>query len=213
MVMNKKLKLRKFVMPTVYGMLVIMFSVAVFMSFKSLTDVSDEPLEDINYVSENIISNEVPVVSTEKVIIKPFKNKDIKIGKYFYNYKDSSDSQRNSIIFYEDSYIQNSGVDYILDKVFDVIAIYDGVVEKVEDNDIVGNTVEIKHDNNLISVYQSLSDVKVKQGDVIKQGTVVGKSGMSKINNDLGNHLHFELYVNGEVVDPEVCYNKKANEL
>ncbi len=211
--MNKKLKLRKFVMPTVYGVLVIMFSVAVFMSFKSLSDVAEEPIEDINYVSENIVSEDVPVVSTEKVIIKPFTNSDIKIGKYFYNYKDNSDTQKNAIIFYEDSYIQNSGVDYILDKTFDVIAIYDGTVQKVEDNELVGKTVEIKHDNNVISIYQSLDDIKVKEGDIIKQGKVIGKSSKSKINSELGNHLHFELYVNGEVVDPEEYYNKKINEL
>ena len=72
--MNKKLKIRKFVMPTIYGMLVVMFSIAVFLSFKSLSDINEQQVEDINYVSENIVTNDVPVVSTEKVIIKPFKN-------------------------------------------------------------------------------------------------------------------------------------------
>ena len=212
--MNKKLKLKKFVMPTVYAGLVAVLAVSIFMSFKTLSsnDTSSGE-EDINYVSSNIWSNDTPVISTEKVIIKPYTLKDVKIGKYFYDYKDDSDSQKNSIIFYENSYIQNSGVDYIYEKTFDVISIYDGTVEKVEDNDIVGKTVEIKHDNNIISVYQSLGEVSVKKGDNVTQGTIIGKSGNSKINKDLGNHLHFELYVNGEVVNPEDYYNKKINEL
>ena len=51
-----------------------------------------------------------------------------------------------------------------------------------------------------------------KQGDTVKQGSKIGKSGNSKINKDLVNHLHFELYVKGQVVNPEDCYNKKISD-
>lgn len=209
--MEKKLKLKKFVMPTVYAVLVSLLVFSTFMTFAN-SKVTEDEIEQINYVSDTIWSNETPVVSTEKVIIKPFKEEKITIGKYYYDYSDNSDSQRNSIIFYENSYIQNSGVDYIYDKVFDVLAVYDGTVIKVEDNEITGKTVEIKHDNNVISVYQGLSEVSVKQGDTVTQTAIIGKSGSSKINMELGNHLHFEIYANGQVLNPESCYNKKINE-
>lgn len=209
--MNKKRKLKGFVMPTIYVMLVAMLVISTFMTFSNSNDETVE--EDITYVSSVIWSNETPVVATDKVVVKPFTNKDVAIGKYYYDYKDGSDEQQNAIIFYENSYIQNSGVDYIFEDSFDVVSIYDGTVIKVEDNDIVGKTVEIKHGNNIISVYQSLSEVNVKQGDTITLGTKIGKSGNSKINKDLGNHLHFEIYVNGQVVNPEDCYNKKLTDL
>lgn len=209
--MNKKRKLKGFVMPTIYVMLVAMLVISTFMTFSNSNDETVE--EDITYVSSVIWSNDTPVVATDKVVVKPFTNKDVAIGKYYYDYKDDSDEQQNAIIFYENSYIQNSGVDYIFEDSFDVVSIYDGTVIKVEDNDIVGKTVEIKHDNNIISVYQSLSEVNVKQGDTITLGTKIGKSGNSKINKDLGNHLHFEIYVNGQVVNPEDCYNKKLTDL
>lgn len=209
--MNKKRKLKGFVMPTIYVMLVAMLVISTFMTFSNSNDETVE--EDITYVSSVIWSNDTPVVATDKVVVKPFTNKDVAIGKYYYDYKDGSDEQQNAIIFYENSYIQNSGVDYIFEDSFDVVSIYDGTVIKVEDNDIVGKTVEIKHDNNIISVYQSLSEVNVKQGDTITLGTKIGKSGNSKINKDLGNHLHFEIYVNGQVVNPEDCYNKKLTDL
>ena len=209
--MNKKRKLKGFVMPTIYVMLVVMLVISTFMTFSNSNDETVE--EDITYVSSVIWSNDTPVVATDKVVVKPFTNKDVAIGKYYYDYKDGSDEQQNAIIFYENSYIQNSGVDYIFEDSFDVVSIYDGTVIKVEDNDIVGKTVEIKHDNNIISVYQSLSEVNVKQGDTITLGTKIGKSGNSKINKDLGNHLHFEIYVNGQVVNPEDCYNKKLTDL
>ena len=78
---------------------------------------------------------------------------------------------------------------------------------------MMGTTVQIKHDNNLISVYQSLSNVKVKVDDTVIQGQVIAQSGESNINKDLGNHLHFELYHNGNIVNPEEYYNKSVEEL
>ena len=82
----------------------------------------------------------------------------------------------------------------------------------VNNNDLLGNTIEIKHDNKYISVYQGLSTITVKEGDTVLQGQVLGKSGASKINNDLGNHLHFELFKNGQVINPEEYYNKSIKE-
>lgn len=210
--MKKKLRLKRFVIPTVYVLLVSLLVFSTFMTFANNNETKEQ-LEDINYVSDIIWTNEIPVVSTEKVVVKPFTEEKVVIAKYYYDYSDNADSQQNSIIFYENSYIQNSGVDYIHEKVFDVIAVYDGTVIKVEDNEITGKTIEIKHDNNVISVYQGLSEVNIKQGDTVSQSTVLGKSGISKINVELGNHLHFEIYANGQVLNPEKCYGKKINEI
>lgn len=209
--MKKKMKLKGFVIPTLYIALVLIFVISAYVTFsnKSNTDVE----EQINYVSSIIWSNDTPVISTEKVLEEPFSNNNITIGRYYYDYKDASEEQQNSIIYYEGSYIQNSGIDYLLKEKFDVLSVYDGNVIKVEDDELLGKTVEIKHDNNIISVYQGLSEVSIKKGDAISQGTKIGVSGTSKINSGLGNHLHFEIYVNGEVVNPEDCFGKKLNEL
>lgn len=209
--MKRKRKLKRFVLPAVYVVLVFVFVLSTYMTFSNKD--TEDYVEDINYVSSIIWSNDVPVIATDKVIQKPFVDETITIGKYYYDYRDAKEEQQNAIIYYEGSYIQNSGIDYILDKKFDVISIYDGTVVKVEDNELLGKTVEIKHDNNIISVYQSLSEVTVKKGDTVTQGTKIGVSGNSKINSELGNHLHFELYINGQVVNPEDFYNKKINEI
>ncbi|UKI27354.1 MAG: M23 family metallopeptidase [Bacilli bacterium] len=87
----------------------------------------------------------------------------------------------------------------------------DGIVISVENNDILGTTVEIRHDNDLISVYQSLSNVNVKKDDKVIQGQIIAKSGLSNIEKDLGNHLHFELYYKGKIVNPEEYYNKSLD--
>ena len=78
---------------------------------------------------------------------------------------------------------------------------------------MLGNIVEITHDNEIISIYQSLSEVSVKENDVVTQGQVIGKSGSANISTDLGNHLYFELVVKGSIVNPENYYDKSVNEL
>ena len=210
--MKKRLKLRKFVMPTVYTILIATFLMISLVAFKS-PNTEDKPIDKIQYVSSSVISNDVPVMSTTNVIIKPYNNASVKIGKNYYDFNADKENQQNSILFYDNTYIQNSGVDYILDTSFDILCVFNGVVTKVEDNDMVGKTVEIKHDGNMITVYQSLSNVNVKVDDEITQGTVIGKSGNSKIGKDLGNHLHFEVYINGQVINPELCYNKQIADL
>ena len=83
----------------------------------------------------------------------------------------------------------------------------------IKNDNILGNVVEVRHDNDMISVYQSLSDVKVTENQEIKQGDIIGKSGTNNISKSLGDHLHFELIINGQNVNPEEYYNKNINEI
>ena len=58
-----------------------------------------------------------------------------------------------------------------------------------------------------------MGEVNVSVDDKVMQGMIIGKSGESNVSSDLGNHLHFELYYNGVVVNPEEYYEKAINEL
>ena len=92
---------------------------------------------------------------------------------------------------------------------FDVVSVLDGTVTDVKQDDILGNVVEIKNGNDYVTTYQSLSEVAVKKGDSVTQGQVIGKSGTNKLDKDMGNHLHFELYTNGQIVDPNLYIDKE----
>lgn len=210
--MKKKLKLKPYVIPSIYLVLITIFAISSMSTFEDIP----EDIENIQYVSNVIFSNDTPVISTDTItpiVMRPYLDSDVKIGKNFYNYMSDEEMQKDSIVNYENTYIQNSGIDYIKNEMFQVISILDGTVISVNNNELLGNTIEIQHDKNLISVYQSLSTVTVKEGDSVVQGQVLGKSGMCKINHDLGNHLHFELFKEGQVVNPEEYYNKNIKDL
>lgn len=184
---------------------------------QSLSVAEDTYNDNLDYVSYEILTDNVMPVSTEEDqtpmgIIRPYTDNTVEIGKSYYDYEAEEKSQEDAIIYYENTYIQNTGVDYVSENVFEVNAIADGTVLSVTTDDIVGTTIKIEHNNEMISVYQSVNDVKVKEKDQVTQGQVIATSGTNNISSDLGNHLHFELYNKNILVNPEDFFaNNEGN--
>lgn len=158
---------------------------------------------------KEVIVDSYPVINDNDKIINPYSNDSVKIGKSYYDYKAEEKNQEDSLIVHDDTYYQNTGIDFVSDEAFDVLSISGGTVISVKEDETVGKTIEIKHDNGLISIYQSLSEIAVKKNDVVSQGQVIGKSGNNELDKDLGNHVHLELYENGQSVNPELYLGKK----
>ena len=158
--------------------------------------------EVLDQTMDEIIESEVPVVSNVTTIINPYLDQTVTIKKGYYDNNSDEDSQISSIVKHDNTYIQNTGIDYVGENVFDVVAILNGIVINVKDDEELGKSVEIRHDNGMVSIYQSLSEVYVEKDNVITQGLIIGKSGENKLDKDLGNHLHFEIYDNGQPVNP-----------
>lgn len=216
----KKRKLKPFVVPAVYILSLAMLLTSVYfiekiinnVVFKSEDVTEVEEVEDV--VSEDTdVTNDMPVVNTEPQIIKPYVNESVKVVKNYYDYQADNVSQEESILYYGDTYMQNSGIDYASDAEFEVVSILDGVITEIVDDEIMGKTVKIKHSNDLVSVYQSMGTVDFKVNDNVGQGAIIGVSGENNISRDLGNHLHFELYYKGNVVNPDDYYGKLTSEL
>ena len=201
----------------IYGLYLISFTFVVvgtvilgFMAKKA-----SQSNEYYEYVSKGILDYEerVPVVNTDIKIIRPYKDSDVKIVKSFYDYKSDSNEQEKSLIYYEGTYMPSSGVSYSKGDIFDVVAIYDGKVKEVKEDTILGNIITIEHDNGVISIYQSVSDINIKSGDKVVSGQLIAKSSTSNISTELGNHLYFELIIDGVSVNPENYYDKSISEL
>lgn len=209
-----KRKLNDLVVPGIYTLAIVISIFSMYL-IRNTFDKDLDTDEEIKYVDNEItdVDTIIPVISTSVSIIKPYTNSEVKVASSYYDYQATNEEQQSAIIYYENTYMQNSGIDYSLDTEFDVVSILDGTVIKVEENDILGWTIEIRHTNDLISVYQSLSDVQVNVDDEVVQGQIIAKSGVSNLNPDLTNHLHFELYHKGLVVNPDEYYDKLLEDL
>lgn len=95
----------------------------------------------------------------------------------------------------------HKGIDIAGDIGDDVFAAMDGEVIYAEYNDGgYGNLIIVKHEDNMSTYYGHLSEYNVKVGDKIKKGDVIGEVGNTGFST--GPHLHFELRVDDEAVDP-----------
>ena len=63
-----------------------------------------------------------------------------------------------------------------------------------------GNMIKIKHADGTETVYAHNNKNLVKKGETVKAGQAIAKVGST--GNATGNHLHFELLVNGKRIDP-----------
>lgn len=208
-----KRQLKKSVVYGLYALSVALLIGGVVMLGIATTKQSS-PKEE-KYVSKGILDYEdnVKVVNTNDIIIKPYKEESVKIVKDYYDYKSEADTQEKSLIFYEGTYMQSSGISYSSGEAFDVVAILDGTVKEVKEDTTLGNVITIEHDNGITSIYQSVSDILVKSGDNVNSGQILAKSSTSNISKELENHLYFELIINGSCVNPENYFNKSVNEL
>ena len=204
----RRRKLKPYVLPTlmIIAIIGVIFGTAMLSNSLKDKDTYEEPT---SYVNDTILEEDQAVINETAKMINPYTDTTVTIGKNYYDYKADAKTQEKSIIYHDNTYLQNSGTDFISQNTFDVVAVLDGSVTDVKEDDTLGKVVEIKHDNGYVSIYQSLSEVSVKKGDIITQGQVIGKSGTNELDKDIGNHLHFELYVNGQVVDPTLYLNKE----
>lgn len=82
----------------------------------------------------------------------------------------------------------------------DVAATNDGIVRLTVDHVFSGKGVFLDHGLGLYSMYFHLSEVLVKEGDVVKAGEIVGKVGAT--GRATGPHLHWGVKLNGARVNP-----------
>ena len=94
----------------------------------------------------------------------------------------------------------HDGVDIAVAEGTEVRAVKSGTVTEVRTSDTYGNLMKYETEDGYEVMYAHLSKVMVKEGEKIKQGQVVAKSGNTGLST--GPHLHYGIYQKGELVDP-----------
>ena len=207
------MKLKPYVFPVLYIFLILTLVIGLYFTSRAFKISEKESISDITYVSNVILNDIIPVSNNQIVVGNPYISDKVTIKRYFYNLEDDLDRQKESIVFYDNTYMPNTGIDYVSEEKFEVISILDGVVIDIKEDEMLGKIIEIKHNNGYISSYAGLSEISVQKGENVTIESKIGMSGTSKLNESLGNHLHFEIYENGVNVDPLKIIGKNIGDL
>ncbi len=102
----------------------------------------------------------------------------------------------------------HSGTDFSAQAGESVSAVQNGTVVSVDKDEMWGVTVTVQCPGELFVKYCGLEDsVKLKSGDKVAKGGVIGKAGLLPIESAEENHIHIETELNGESVNPLTVLN------
>ena len=96
----------------------------------------------------------------------------------------------------------HTGLDIACEVGTSVSAAGDGKVLSVEESSTLGTAVTVEHSGGITTMYASLKDVKVKAGDKVSAGDIIGAVGTVPGECADQSHLHFEAEKNGHPADP-----------
>lgn len=206
------MKIKKIILPSICLVLLTTIFYSGYEIFKLLnSDTSLVPTEP--YVTKEVMNNVQPTIQIDNKILKPFVSEEVEPTIPYYKTDGTDQEQQNALIYYENIYMENTGIMYTSNNPFDVIASLEGVVKNVKKDDLMGNIVEIETKPNIMLVYQGIDEVKVNVGDSVNQGEIIGLSAKNSIVGDSKYSMHFEVYFKGQIINPDDFYNMKPEDL
>lgn len=199
-----------YLIPVIYSLvIVVIFGTMMFMS-TNLELKNKEQMDEADKVIEIIDPDYVPVVSeVVKKTIKPYNNETVKISVDYYSKDDAAETQEKSLIYFNNKYMQNTGIMYGSTEEFEVLSMYDGVISSINEDEIFQTVIEIKHNEEYSSYYYGVKDTELKIGDEIKTGDIIGKSGEKVFESEQNYNLLVEVYHTGKLIDPETFFDKE----
>lgn len=205
----KKRKLKRFVLPTVFVLMIV----SAFLGITAINNLLISNNRDYDY-SKSLLKESTQYVLNEvkePKFVKPFTSDKVDVKTTYYSKDDDNTKQQNSLILYQNTYMPSTGILYFANEEFDVVSAYDGVIKSIKNDSLLGTVVEVSHNANLTTFYYSLKNVVLKEGEEVKAGTKLGNSSVNEINAE--NSLLFEVYYQGKSMDPEKLYESNPKDL
>jgi stage II sporulation protein Q len=169
--------------------------------FESTTEDVEQGFEDPS------IREALPVASeVEKMMWPTAKDTETQVVLSFFDDAASDEENMEAMVEYNRTFHPSKGISLSHqdpEQSFDVAAALSGTVVDTDKDPLVGQYVQIEHEDGLVTVYQSLEDIQVSKGEEVKQGQVIGRAGRNVFQKDLGVHLHFEVRKDGVAVNPD----------
>lgn len=105
---------------------------------------------------------------------------------------------------------KHTGVDFPCPSGSPLYAVFDGQITMAQPSGRSGMMISMTDGKGTTVRYAHLSKFLVQPGDYVEQGEVIGLSGST--GNSTGPHLHFEVYVNGQLCDPAAWLDNPGEE-
>lgn len=207
----KKRKLKGFVLPTLYMLITISIFTSIIFLGSSINLKNKNYDYGINALKENVESVIVEDTVTTNIISSPVDENKANIEIHFYNKDADEKNQQQSLIYYENTYLPNTGAMYTNNESFEVKNVFDGKVTDILDDEFFGKYVVVEHTNNVRTYYYGVDEIEVAVGDKISSGTIIG---VSKVNSIINNNYSFllEVYYNNKLIDPEKFIGSKITD-
>jgi murein DD-endopeptidase MepM/ murein hydrolase activator NlpD len=124
--------------------------------------------------------------------IQPIKNEELKHMASGFGYRSDPFTKIRKF---------HNGMDFSAKSGTPIYATGDGIVEKADGTvSGFGNHIEINHGYGYMTLYAHLSKYKVRAGQKVKRGDIIGYVGST--GRSEAPHLHYEVRKNGKVVNP-----------
>ncbi len=202
---NKKIQEKAWFWPTVYGSIAVLMIAAIFI-FTGLGGNDDPNSEDVAN-NGNPDSEFIPVSrenETMKYPIKEEKVKSAQIMQEFYDVNAAPELQQKALLVFNQTFTTSEGISISVNsEPFEVVAAMSGEVKEVRMDPFTGNSITIEHSGGFETVYISVQDILVKEGDSVAQGEQIATSMENESNPTAGNHLHFKVKKDGQLINPK----------
>lgn len=159
-----------------------------------------EVTEETSTTKSNNTTSKKEEVEEKTEEIKPLEFIAPVSGEIITDFADESLIYSNTL----EEWTTHLGVDIKADKASAVIASESGTIKSIKNDPRYGLTITISHNDGYETVYSNLlSSEFVSEGDTVEKGRTIGTVGESA-SFEVAEvpHLHFEVYKNGEVVNP-----------
>lgn len=101
----------------------------------------------------------------------------------------------------------HKGIDLVAKRGTKIFSTGKGVVVKASRSGGYGKCVKVDHGYGYVSIYAHMSKIKVKVGQKVKHGDILGLVGST--GRSTGPHLHYEVTIDGKAVDPEKFFDER----
>ena len=149
--------------------------------------VQSKSLDEIEYLASNKVDLLAAIPS-----IQPIRNKDLKRVASGYGYRKDPFTKKPRMHW---------GMDFTAPTGTPIYATGDGIVKRADNRASgFGKHIRIDHGFGYVSLYAHMSKYKVKRGQKVKRGEIIGYVGNT--GRSAGPHLHYEIFKDGKKINP-----------